>query len=204
MLRVLNLPFGPFLLCVLAFGLAGLGILPVKNRLERRYGQRHLHFITCSCYRRLPFLRSIGARNLFVQILGELRVHYRFKLVGLVVMPEHFHLLIGEPNVGTPSTVLQILKQRVSRKLRQHRRKRLLTSQLGFWHEPTQAGLRSFWQRRFYDFNVWTRKKKVEKLNYMHMNPVKRGLVTHPKDWPWSSHAFYAGQETKIRIDAVD
>jgi len=48
-----------------------------------------------------------------------------------------------------------------------------------------------FWQRRFYDFNVWSPRKKNEKLNYMHFNPVKRGLVKHPKEWLWSSYRFY-------------
>jgi putative transposase len=173
--------------------------------LKRRYGQRHLHFITCSCYRRLPLLRSVRARTLFVKILGELRTHYQFALVGLVVMPEQFHLLIGELTVGTPSTVLQVLKQRVSRKLRQRRRKRPPSSQLRLWHELPTGGLRSFWQRRFYDFNVWTRKKKIEKLNYMHMNPVKRGLVAHPKDWRWSSYASYHRHPNAlIQIDPVD
>jgi putative transposase len=44
-----------------------------------------------------------------------------------------------------------------------------------------------FWQRRFYDFNVYSRKKLREKLEYMHANPVVRKLVTHPREWPWSS-----------------
>ena len=83
--------------------------------LSRRYGQRHLHFVTFSSYRRLPLLRSAQARNVFVKILGEVRDRYRFALAGYVVMPEHVHLLIGEPPEGTPSTVLQVLKQRVSR-----------------------------------------------------------------------------------------
>ena len=61
-----------------------------------------------------------------------------------------------------------------------------------------------FWQRRFYDFNVWSEKKLKEKLEYMHANPVQRKLVEHPKDWPWSSWANYAGSgERKIRIDSV-
>ena len=61
-----------------------------------------------------------------------------------------------------------------------------------------------FWQRRFFDFNVWSLKKRVEKLEYMHMNPVKRGLLTHPKDWPWSSFSFYSKMKLGlIRIDPV-
>ena len=173
--------------------------------LQRRYGHRHLHFITCSCYRRLPPLRSVRARNLFIDILREVRLRYQFALVGLVVMPEHFHLLISEPKVGTPSRVLQVLKQRVSRKLRQRGLKRVPSSQLRLWQESPKEGLRSFWQSRFYDFNVWSRKMKIEKLNYIHMNPVKRGLVAHPKDWPWSTYASYQRQaDALIQIDFVD
>ena len=91
--------------------------------LHRRYGQRHLHFITFSCYRRLPLLASAHARNLFVKILGEVRDRHGFALVGSVVMPNHIHLLVGEPAIGTPSTVLQVLKQRVSRRLRRKPRR---------------------------------------------------------------------------------
>ena len=55
-----------------------------------------------------------------------------------------------------------------------------------------------FWQRRFYDFNVWSWRKKNEKLNYMHFNPVKRGLVKHPKDWEWSSFGFYSTRKSNL------
>ena len=57
-------------------------------------------------------------RDVFLKILDEVRTRYEFLLVGYVVMPEHIHLLISEPRVGTPSTVTQVLKQRVSRALR--------------------------------------------------------------------------------------
>jgi putative transposase len=87
--------------------------------LTRRYGQGHLHFITCSCYRRLPLLGSVRSRNILVQILGEVRDRYGFALVGYVVLPEHMHLLLSESAKGTPSTVMQVLKQRVSRRQRE-------------------------------------------------------------------------------------
>jgi REP element-mobilizing transposase RayT len=95
---------------------------PMPKGLKRYYGQRHLHFITCSCYRRLPLLRSAHAKNVFARILTEVRQGYGFALVGYVVMPEHIHLFIGEPEHGTPSTVMQVLKQRVSHRLRGKRR----------------------------------------------------------------------------------
>jgi putative transposase len=166
--------------------------------LKRRYGQGHLHFITCSCYRRLPLLASVRAKNLLVKILGEVRDRYGFSLVGYVVMPEHIHLLISELSKGTPSTVMQVLKQRVSRRMRRKKRKAMSTLRFqGF-----DLSLSQFWQPRFYDFNVWSQKKFVEKLQYMHMNPVKRRLVSHPKDWPRSSFSFYAKKDSVlVRID---
>ena len=93
----------------------------------------------------------------------------------------HAHLLISEPKKGTPSTVLQMLKQRVSRKMRKGRARP--KGQLSLRFPNSITGLPQFWQPRFYDFNVYSHKKKNEKLEYMHANPVVRGLVEHPKDW---------------------
>jgi hypothetical protein len=64
-----------------------------------------------------------------------------------------------------------------------------------------QSVFTHFWQRRFYDFNVYTARKEREKLLYMHHNPVKRGLVERPEDWPWSSYGYYAfGEMGPVRI----
>ncbi len=137
-----------------------------------------------------------------MQILGQVRERYGFSLVGYVVLPEHMHLRISEPAKGTPSTVLHVLKQRVSRQLRNRRRTAAAQLRLPFPH--CDSALTQFWQRRFHDFNVWSHKKKIEKLEYMHLNPVKRGLVMRPKDWPWSSYSFYAGRDDGlIRMDSL-
>jgi putative transposase len=195
-------PGWPTLSFVEGRGLDFLSFMATK--LIRHYGRGHLHFITFTCYRRLPLLRSIRARSNFVQILGETHDCYGFSLVGCVVMPNHIHLLISEPTKGTPSTVLQVLKQRVSRRLRSKPLRRASSAQrkLPFRHSPET--LPRFGQYRFYDFNVWSQTKFVEKLHYMHMNPVRKNLVTHPKDWPWSSFSYYARrQEGLLRIDSV-
>src|SRR4029077_14191600 len=77
---------------------AGCTILFVMPRgLHRGYGAHHLHFITCSCYQRLPYLRSASSRDLVLAILEQTRQRYRFVVVGYVVMPEHVHLLVSEP-----------------------------------------------------------------------------------------------------------
>ena len=122
--------------------------------LRRRYGLRHLHFIACSCYRRLPLFSSPRAKNLFVKILGEVCDRYGFALAGYVVMPNHIHLLIGEPAKGTPSTVMQLLKQRVSRRLRRKGRKKAPSQQLRLPFRQAHDFLPRFWQPRFYDFRV--------------------------------------------------
>ena len=170
-------------------------------KLKRYYGRGHLHFITFSCHRRMALLGTARARNLFVGALREVRTQYRFALVGYVVMPEHVHLLIGEPKTDDPSAVIHGLKLRVSKRMRRRgRRARVGQSSFAFCGETMPR----FWQPRFYDFNVWSAKKRSEKLEYMHHNPVTRKLVQDPKDWVWSSYASYSGRDTAlIGIDFV-
>jgi len=170
--------------------------------LKRYYGRSDLHFLTFSCYQRLPLLGTARARNLFVQALDKIRQRYEFRLLGYVVMPNHVHLLISESPKASPSMVLKVLKQRVSRDLR--KRKRPAPGQLRFSFPEGPGNLPRFWQPRFYDFNVWSKTKVREKLEYMHANPVTKKLVDHPKDWPWSSWSFYAkGEIGLISIDPI-
>jgi REP-associated tyrosine transposase len=176
----------------------------MRAALRRYYGRGDLHFVTFSCYRRRPFLGTARARNTFVRMLEAVRSAYGFGLFGYVVMPEHVHLLISEPRKGTPSTVLQVLKQKVSRRLRVRGRKGV-SGQLRLKFASEQAAAPAFWQRRFYDFNVWSTKKIMEKLEYMHENPVKRKLVLRARDWAWSSWSHYARRERGIlAIDPLD
>lgn len=178
-------------------------MVAMPTGLKRIYGRGHLHFLTFSCFKRLPLLGTVRARNLFVKVLGEIRERYGFLLVGYVVMPEHVHLLIGEPKEGTPSTVLQMLKQRVSRKMRKNKRG-VRKAQRRFIFSQDGDELPRFWQPRFYDFNVYSERKKKEKLEYMHGNPVKRRLVKRPGEWIWSSFLFYAkGEAGLVGIDPV-
>jgi putative transposase len=147
--------------------------------LKRYYGAHDLHFITCSCYRRRPLLATAHRRDLLLDLLEEVRRRHRFVVLGYVLMPEHFHLLISEPQVTTPSIVMQVLKQRFAHQVLRRSRLAQHNGQGSLYPDlagPDLAG--EIWQRRFYDFNVWTERKRVEKLRYMHRNPVKRGLVS--------------------------
>jgi putative transposase len=104
----------------------------MRNPLRRDYGRGDLHFITFSCYRRRPNLGTARARHRFLKILNEVRQRFGFQLLGYVVMPEHVHLIIGEPKKCTPSQVLQVLKQRVSRASRRRPKKASMQLPLPF------------------------------------------------------------------------
>ena len=119
--------------------------------LERRYGQGHHHFVTVSCYHRQPHFHSSESRQVFERCLEAIRQKYGFTIDAYVVMPEHVHLLVSEPSQGDLSVVMQALKVSVSRKMK----------------------ARPFWQRRFYDFNVFSDAKRIEKRRYIHRNPSR-------------------------------
>ena len=156
----------------------------MRHNLKRYYGAGDLHFITCSCYRLQPLLGTARGRDLLLTVLERVRKRYEFVVVGYVVMPEHIHLLISGPQKKNPSTVMQGSQTQ------------LCAAGPGAGETPSQPvsqaslfdhGLQHVWQKRFYDFNVWTEHKRIEKLRYMHRNPVKRGLVASPELWRWSS-----------------
>ena len=168
----------------------------MPNKLHRYYGAGYLHFITTSCYQRLPLLGKPRNRDLLVEVLERVRRRYRFVVVGYVLMPEHIHLLVGEPERGNPSKVMQAIKQGFARRLLGKMRVASDPRQSRLWDTALDDG--HVWQARFYDFVVFTEKKRVEKLRYMHRNPVKRGLVLEPQQWNWSSYRHCADGEPGV------
>ena len=173
----------------------------MPDGLKRYYGTGDLHFITCSCYQRKPWLDTAPRRDLFLGILEQARLRYRFVVLGYVVMPEHFHLLMSEPQDGDPSKVMQIVKQLYAQRVLPRTRQRRSEDQ----SSQPESKPSHVWQARFYDFNVWTEHKRIEKLRYMHRNPVVRGLVDKPEQWAWSSFRDYLYGETgKVRVNDTD
>ena len=143
-----------------------------------------LHFITFSCYRRAALLQTPQARRVFEETLEQVRRWYGIYVIGYVVMPEHVHLLLTEPERSTLAITLQMLKQNVSHKV---------------LHPPDTQ----FWQTRYYDFNLRSSEKRIEKLKYIHRNPVRRGLVEKPEDWEWSSYRHYStGIDGVVEIES--
>ena len=152
--------------------------------LKRYQEARCLHFVTFSCYARAPRLASPHARDLFEKTFEDTRRWYGFYIAGYVVMPEHVHLLLTEPERTKLSIALQMLKQNVARRLR----------------GPEGGPL---WQPRYYDFNVWSYARQTEKLRYIHRNPVRRGRVQSPEEWAWGSFRHYlSGAEGVVEIES--
>ncbi len=119
--------------------------------------------------------------ELFEDALERTRLRYLFAVAGYVVMPEHVHLLISEPRRGLLFRAVQALKLSVS----------------------MRSGERPFWQAHYYDFNVSSHSKFVEKLRYIHRNPVSRGLAAKPEEWKWSSFFHYqTGVRGAVEIES--
>jgi putative transposase len=139
----------------------------MPSGLKRFQKAESLHFITFSCFRRLALLEAQGARETFEAVLEQARARHQARIYAYVLMPEHIHLLINEPPRILLAQFLKAVKQIASRKLRGRREK--------------------FWQARYYDSNVHGEKARSAVIRYIHRNPVTRGLVAKPEDWPWSS-----------------
>ena len=175
------------------------------------YGANHLHFITASTYRRARLFDSERFRCEFTATLEELRAELDFKVTGYVLMPDHFHLLLWPSGKAHPSRIVQSLKERTAKfilkNLQSNRKLSWCQGMLERFTLPPTVHLHGpyrVWQRRFYDLNVWSEKKRLEKLNYMHGDPVKRRLVDSPEKWPWSSLRFYyLGDESVLKMDRL-
>ena len=135
--------------------------------LERWHGGHDLHFITFSCYGRQPLLSSPHRRELFLKVLEEVRRRYQWVVIGYVVMPEHVHLRVSELQQRPLATAMQALKLGFARRVLAEERRRLP----GLGTRETRGTRTSelphhVWQARYYDFNVCTPEKRVEKLRY--------------------------------------
>jgi putative transposase len=182
--------------------------------LTRFHHSGQSHFVTFCCYHRRRLFTTDESRRIFEAALARVRRKFGLQVYGYVVMPEHVHLLLSEPQKasdwtsplkpkaglsGPPPPVcsgllsesgeatladaLKSLKQGVSRRL--------------------IGDAEHFWQKRYYDFNIRNYAQFVEKLRYIHRNPVKAGLCELPEDWEWSSFRHYAtGCEGRVEIES--
>jgi putative transposase len=160
-------------------------------------------YLTFSCYRRLQLFKRPDLRDAFANFLESVHQRGAFRLFAWVVMPEHVHVLLSPalPRWTLPR-ILRSLKQPFAQHVIQ------------VWRESNAPILRRlgdgtgvrFWQRGGgYDRNVRLDGEVLEKIDYIHMNPARRGLVCDPLKWPWSSARWYAGDRTgPVTIDPLD
>jgi len=141
------------------------------------------HFVTFSCYQRRRYFATAELFEQFVQTLEDMRRKFQMCIYGYVVMPEHVHLLLNEPPHASLADAIHYLKLSFAKRVRRFR-------------GPGQSG--RFWEKRYHDRNVRDGREFVVKLRYLHRNPVKRGLVREPEEWPWSSYRQYAMREVGV------
>ena len=124
-----------------------------------------------------------------VAALEQSRQRYQFRVYGFVAMLEHVHLLVSEPDQGAVANAVLSLKVSSARRSAHLRR--------------TEGVCAPMWQPRYYDRNIRDYAEFVEKLRYIHRNPVARGLCARPEDWHWSSFRHYAtGEDCGVEIES--
>lgn len=176
-----------------------------RKRVRRINEPGHAHALTFSCFRRQPFLNRDRSRLWLLDALDRARQKHRYHLWAFVVMPEHAHVLVWptEPEYDI-SKFLASMKTAVARTALAYVRSeapeflpRMLDEQ------PNGDAHYRFWQRGGgYDRNVVAPTTAWKTIDYLHANPVRRGLCDRPTDWPWSSAAAYAGVSNgPLRLD---
>ena len=166
-------------------------------------GEGHYHFVTFSCTGRRKLLVTPRARQIVISVLSKLARKGQVKVVGFVIMPEHVHAVLGFDQDEKLPVVMKTWKQLSAyylRRLYEETRPDLLK-----YLRRDQEGkeIVSFWQKRYYDFNLYSEEMLLEKLSYMHTNPVLRGLAGRADAYKWSSAKWYGeGKSVGVRIDA--
>ncbi len=178
------------------------GPTPAPRKTARRQRPNDgLHYLTFSCYQRLPLLGTARLRDEFMGALELARERHRFKLLAWVAMPEHIHIILvpsarpGLPSPDSPGSALPSILLAL--------KKPFAERVLARWKELRWKGLASladargrlhFWQAGGgFDRNVRDAAELAREVRYIHQNPVARGLVKQAADWRWSSARRYAG-----------
>lgn len=175
-----------------------------RKRCRRYDIPGHAHYLTFSCYHRQPFLGKARPILWLIEAIDSARTKAPFDLWAYVIMPDHAHLLLRPHEKVRISSVLHAIKLPVARRAlvwaQEHS-----DAALGRMKHVTSGGKVScrFWQRGGgYDRNLWTVQEIAEKVHYVHANPVRRGLVDHPRQWRWSSwRAWHEDTDEPLTLD---
>jgi putative transposase len=175
---------------------------PRKHKTVKHYHQPgDLHELTFSCYRRIALLTNNAWREKLSRTIDDACEAEQCRLIAFVYMPEHVHLLLW-PQTNEPriDLVLKRLKRPVSILARDNLRatNARLLQRLTVRERPGKFAFR-FWQEGpGYDRNLQTCEAVLASIDYIHLNPVKRGLCPRARDWRWSSARFYESGGTVV------
>jgi putative transposase len=164
-----------------------------RKQLRRFHVVGDLHELTFSCYRRLPLLTNNPWRVEFARAIDQAGDTYDFHLVAFVFMPEHVHLLVYPQAEPAVPEYLSSIKRPVSvlAKANLIASQSRLLEKLVIRDRPGRRVFR-FWQEGAgFDRNLFTAKAITAAIDYIHLNPVRRGLVKEARQWRWSSARYY-------------
>ena len=175
-----------------------MAMRPHRKQVRRNHEPGDCHGLTFCCYRRLPLLTNDTWRRLLSEALERALSNHAFRLVAFVFMPEHVHLLAYPTG---PSPRIDLLLKAIKRPFSTRVKQMLVASgsplldTLTVREQPGVASFR-FWQEGGgYDRNLRTERSVDAAIDYIHMNPVRRGLCRRAKDWKWSSARWYLGPD---------
>jgi putative transposase len=155
----------------------------------------YAHYVTFSCYKRRKFLDSDICKRIVLGTLASRLLEQHGICCGFVVMQDHVHALLWFPAENQISLALNKWKELSSTNIAAAYQKNFRS----YWN--SLGAETTIWQRRYYDFNIFSDVKLREKLTYMHNNPVRAGLVKDPCDWQWSSARWYLrGERVAVPI----
>ena len=150
----------------------------------------YAHFVTFSVFRNRRLLDLDHPKRILLGVLNEELTQHKASCIGFVVMPEHVHAVIWFPVPGRLSGFMHGWKRKSSYHIRAWYRQAATQYFEGFGEGER------FWQPKYHSFEIYEPRKLEEKLDYMHANPVRRGLVERATDWKWSSARWYAWRKS--------
>jgi REP element-mobilizing transposase RayT len=170
---------------------------------NRKYFEGNAYFITTSINKFVKIFRQRKYIDIILKNINFYRRKYDFKLIGYVIMPDHIHLLIypDQNRIKEFSNILEDFKKFTSRKLRTEMEKDKKTAWLRFFRldETKRRNWKyHIWQQGYDDLGVYNPKVVRTKLNYIHNNPVRKGLVEKPEDYLYSSARNYILDDQSI------
>jgi len=158
----------------------------------------YAHFVTFSVSHRRRLLDHDRVKRIVLGVLNLVLERTSSRCIGFVLMPDHVHAIIWLPVTGRLSHFLHEWKRLSSLEIRRWMREE------GFHYFADGGEGSRFWLPRYYSFEIDDERKLEEKLTYMHMNPVRQGLVTRTTDWKWSSARWYEwGRSVGVPISWV-